>query len=213
MKLETLFNCSLLHFIGDTQYELCRTMLRFQEFYESPEFKNKIFTLGEFRKWYVQQYGSFSYYKDWSGFNFPAYIVYPFYNGLFDPLLKEEQYIVDKVTPYIQNDPYIIGTYDGDEDDIFIHELCHAFYYLDRKYRDRVNSFIDNNYNAFEDLITWISNNGYSFDKEIIFDEVNAYVSTDNGSLNEKDIDISAKYKATLKRMFDETYNNFSSAS
>lgn len=33
----------------DTQRELCSTFLRFQEHYESPEFRGKVFSLAEYR--------------------------------------------------------------------------------------------------------------------------------------------------------------------
>ena len=36
----------------DTQYALTSTLLRFEESYESPEYKGNIFTLSEFKRWY-----------------------------------------------------------------------------------------------------------------------------------------------------------------
>jgi len=53
--------------------------LRFEEYYESPRFKGRIFTFDEYRKWYVKnspkgkKTGRFTYYSDWSGFNIPSY--------------------------------------------------------------------------------------------------------------------------------------------
>ena len=53
-------NIYLLMF--ENQFELCSTMLRFQEYYESPKFKNKIFTLEEYKKWYSKGNKKFTYY-------------------------------------------------------------------------------------------------------------------------------------------------------
>ena len=52
---------------ADSQEELNRTFLRFQEHYESPEWKGKIFTDGQFRAWYSEKYGANTYERDWSG--------------------------------------------------------------------------------------------------------------------------------------------------
>lgn len=51
--------------------EMAYTFLRFQEYYESPEFQGEIFTIKQYRRWYVGQSKTknFSYYKDWGGFN------------------------------------------------------------------------------------------------------------------------------------------------
>jgi hypothetical protein len=72
-----------------TQYELTSTFLRVQEYYESPRFQGRIFTLEQFMDWYAAQYGSFSYFEDWSGFNVPSTAFQPFFDGKFDPLTHE----------------------------------------------------------------------------------------------------------------------------
>lgn len=53
-----------------TQEQLASTFLRFQEHYESPEFRGKIFTLDEYKEWYMTnspnsiKKGIFTYYED-----------------------------------------------------------------------------------------------------------------------------------------------------
>ena len=54
----------IFHLKFNSQQELAETFLRFQEHYESPKYRGKVFTLGEFRKWYTDVHGSFSYYQD-----------------------------------------------------------------------------------------------------------------------------------------------------
>jgi len=86
-------NIFLLDF--ETQEELTSTFLRFQEFYESPEFQGKIFTLQEYKAWYTKLKGKFSYYTDWGGFNIPSRILESFYKGKFDPLSEAEKQFLD----------------------------------------------------------------------------------------------------------------------
>jgi hypothetical protein len=84
------YNIHLLVF--DNQYDLASTFLRFQEHYESPEFAGKVFTLDEYKNWYINHSpraskdGVFTYYEDWNGFNIPSKILKPFYGGKFSPL-------------------------------------------------------------------------------------------------------------------------------
>ena len=74
-----------------TQYELASTLLRVQEHYESKRFRNRVFTLEQYMDWYAKEYGAFTYYEDWSGFNVPSTAFTPFFRGRFDPLLRKEQ--------------------------------------------------------------------------------------------------------------------------
>src|SRR5687767_6039954 len=74
-----------------SQYELASTFLRVQEHYESPRFRNRVFSLEQFMDWYARRYGAFTYYEDWAGFNVPSTALAAFYQGKFDPLLRKEQ--------------------------------------------------------------------------------------------------------------------------
>src|SRR3990167_8171616 len=100
IKLEEIIK-NIFHLNVDTQEELTTTFLRFQEHYESPEFKGKIFTLEEFKKWYIlnspngKKTGRFTYYEDWAGFNIPSEVLEPFYEGKFNPLADYEQKFLD----------------------------------------------------------------------------------------------------------------------
>ena len=95
MKLEELIE-NIYHVSFPTRKEAASTFLRFQEHYESPQFRGKIFSLDEFKEWYTansekgKAKGKFTYYDDWGGFNIPSYILEPFYKGLFNPLSEKE---------------------------------------------------------------------------------------------------------------------------
>jgi len=96
------------------QEMLASTFLRFQEYYESPKFKGRIFRLEEYKKWYIknspqgQQTGKFTYYSDWNGFNIPSVVLKPFYEGKFNPLSQSEKELL-KMFQNKKEKFYIIG--------------------------------------------------------------------------------------------------------
>jgi len=115
---------------------LALTFCRFQEYYESPEFKGKIFTLNEYKDWYKKQKnGQWTYSTDWGGFNIPKEALIPFLEAKFDPLSKRERRFLKKIKPYKAE--YIIGICDGNKEDesIIRHEFFHACFNRDTNYR------------------------------------------------------------------------------
>ena len=96
MKVKEIIK-NIFHISFSTQHELASTFLRFQEYYESPKFRGKIFSFYEYKKWYTanspkgKKTGKFTYYKDWGGFNIPSYVLKPFYQGKFNPLSNKEK--------------------------------------------------------------------------------------------------------------------------
>jgi hypothetical protein len=131
--------------VFDKQRDLASTFLRFQEHYESPEFAGKIFSLDEYKQWYVEQSsrssedGVFTYYEDWSGFNIPSRILRPFYEGRFDPLSESEQRILD-IFKDEKGIFYIIGlSKDNKKFQISLeHEVAHGLFFIDSEYREKV---------------------------------------------------------------------------
>ena len=94
---------------------MCSTVVRIAEYFESPEFKGKIFKLDQFKKWYMksQNKKKFTYYKDWSGYNIPSKELKPFLDGEFDPLnWKEKQFL--EIFRNVKGRFYIICTYRRD---------------------------------------------------------------------------------------------------
>src|SRR3989344_7037797 len=119
------------------QHDISSTFIRFQEYYESPEFKGKIFTLKEYKKWYRKWKGKFSYYSDWSGFNIPSKTLKPFYDGKFDPLSKEEEKLLSLFKKE-KGDFYIIGVFGNLKTSAFRHEVAHGLFYTNKEYRRKV---------------------------------------------------------------------------
>jgi hypothetical protein len=160
---------------ADSQEELGRTFIRFQEYYESPnpDFRGKIFTLGMVRQWYSVQYGADTYHHDWTGFNFPSRILLPFKQGLFDPLTSEEIELLN-LFKYRHDNFYIMG---AQNNATLRHELSHALYDSNEKYRNEIDSYIKKNKRGLAKTRKYILDKGYA--EEVINDELQAYI-TDN---------------------------------
>ena len=160
---------------ADSQEELGRTFIRFQEYYESPnpDFRGKIFTLGVVRQWYSVKYGGDTYHHDWTGFNFPSRILLPFKQGLFDPLTSEEIELLN-LFKYRHDNFYIMG---AQNNATLRHELSHALYDSNEKYRNEIDSYIKKNKRGLAKTRKYILDKGYA--EEVINDEIQAYI-TDN---------------------------------
>jgi len=146
------------HLDFDTQYELTMHFLRAQEYYESPKFYKKIFPLLDYMDWYskVHGKGSFSYTRDWSGFNTPSWALTAVYNSetylpdrnRYDKLMGT---LVDRICYEEEGHAfYFIGTFaggginkKGEKDDILAHEIAHALYTVNSEYRDQVNILLE----------------------------------------------------------------------
>lgn len=113
------------------------TFLRFQEYYESPKFHGKIFSLEEYKDWYIKEKGAFTYVSDWPGFNIPSSALKPFYEGKFDPLSENEKEFLNIFKN--EKEPfYIIGTAKDNPPEYFDHEIAHALFHINKDYKKEV---------------------------------------------------------------------------
>ena len=139
-KTEVIKNIFVLEF--DNQVDLASTFIRFQEHYESPEFKGRFFSLDEYKEWYTKMKGDFTYYTDWGGFNIPSYVLVPFYEGKFNPLTVSENQILEL---FKENEGsfYIIGLYSKNENLKLSldHEIAHGLFYTEPEYKEKVLKF------------------------------------------------------------------------
>jgi hypothetical protein len=140
-KITTGIN--LLRF--NTQRDLASTFLRFQEHYESPRFRGKVFTLEEYKEWYTQnspegrKTGEFTYYDDWDGFNIPSYVLTPFYQGKFDPLSRKEKTLLELLEEESKKF-YVIGVFGEPKraEVTLKHEIGHGLFYTSPSYKEEV---------------------------------------------------------------------------
>lgn len=160
---------------ADSQDELGLTFMRFQEHYESsnPNFKDKIFTQGQLKRWYSEKYGANLYHQHWVGFNFPSKVLDAFKEGLFDPLTIEETRLLE-LFKYRKDNFYIIG---AQNNSILRHELAHALYASNIKYKQEIDSFIKRHKKHLSKTMKYIIDKGYC--EDVLNDEIQAYI-TDN---------------------------------
>lgn len=143
---------------------------RFQEHYESPQFRNQIFTLGQLRQYYSEKNGASTYNIDWIGYNFPSFVVDPFTKGLFDPLTDHEKEIVN-LFRYRTDKFYIIGTNDTSAID---HEICHALFYVDDDYKNQVTKEIDK-VRKNKEVKAFLHQLAVDYNESVLDDELHAY--------------------------------------
>lgn len=195
IKNQPQYNTVLIS--ADSQEELAKTFIRFQEHYESPnpEFRGQIFTLGSFKSWYSEYYGGDTYYQDWKGFNFPSKVLLPFRQGLFDPLTNYEISFLN-LLKYRHDDFYIIG---ANDDSIIRHELAHALYYCSDQYKKEIDRFLSNNKKSLYKIKRYLLTKGYC--KEVLNDEIQAYI-TDN------DEDTNKMIPSFIREGVNQIFNN-----
>lgn len=177
------------------QAELGQAFLRFQEHYESPEFKDKIFTEGQFRQWYSEKYGANTYERDWTGFNIPGSIFDPFVKGLFDPLTQAEQELV-KLFRYRADKFYVIGAQDSSPETLE-HEICHGLFYTNDSYRDGVKIILGNNPEAIKPVYEYIASLMYH--PSVHEDEVHAWLSANSEELDKEGVKVDEKVVKQLQ--------------
>jgi len=161
-----------------TQYEMCMTMLRLQEFYESPykEIKGKYFEVEEYMDRYVKDLGKFTYCEVWNGFNVPGQAINDFLKIHMPGLRPRENMLFNNLEKLYSNfcinpDYYFIATVN---DNVIMHETAHAYYYLKPKYKQEIDNLISkipSNYKSI--YYKQLLKKGYC--KEVLDDEIQAY--------------------------------------
>jgi hypothetical protein len=165
----------IFHLQVKSQRDVTSTLLRFQEFYESPKFKGKIFSVDEFITWYrTTRRGKFSYFSDWTGFNFPSSVLDPFKDGSFGDLTAREKSVLKKFSK--EKKFYLIGTFKGTskktDQGILNHEIAHAMFYLNPKYKKEVLKVLAPL--KLAPIFRYLKNQGYH--KDVYLDEAHAYL-------------------------------------
>ena len=208
MRLEEIVK-GIYHVNYPSLRTLASTFLRFQEHYESMEFRGKFFSFEEHREWYTanspggKRTGRFTYYEDWEGFNIPSYAMRPFYEGRFDPLSRKEKTFLDAFEDKINTRFYVIGTYGDAGSDTLDHEIAHGLFYTNKRYRGKVMEVLDSlPGNARKGMAKYLRSSGYH---EAVFnDEMHAYLLANSGMLDKTNIG-----KRTLNRASAELQSIF----
>jgi len=204
MKIEHKILVDKVHLlIFENQRDITSTFLRFQEYYESPEFRRKIFSLKDFKKWYIKnspngiKTGKFTYYFDWNGFNIPSYILKPFYKGSFNPISIKEKKILD-IFNIEKGIFYIIGIHKESKtsDNVLKHEIAHGLFYTNKKYKKEIISLLSKfNLDKIKEELR--SRAGYH--EAVLDDEVQAYGVISGGKLK---ISFPKKLQVGLEKIY-----------
>lgn len=206
----------IFHVKFETQNELAKTFVRFQEHYESPEFRGKFFTLEEFKEWYIansaegKRTGEFTYYQDWHGFNIPSEILEPFYQSEFDPLSSEERQLLDLFKDRRGERFYIIGTH-GDKDIATLrHEIAHGLFYTNPEYKREVMKILDEVDTEIRmEINTYFQTRG-AYHRYVWVDETHGHIMTYPDVLERNGIDISPilHINKKLNLLFDKYFKS-----
>jgi len=181
--------------------ELTRTFLRFEEYFESPKFRGKIFSLNEFKKWYTanspegKKTKRFTYYEDWHGFNIPSEILGPFYGGRFNPLSNEEKAVLRLFKNKRKKKLYIIATYKGASQNTIQHEIAHGLFYTNSEYKREIIKILRKCDQKIKNKIinNYLSKYGGGYHPKVWLDEMHTYIMTN--------LDFLKKYKISSNKL------------
>lgn len=188
-----------------TRRELASTLLRFQEYYESPKFRRKIFTLAEYKKWYIanspggKKTGKFTYYQDWGGFNMPSFALKPFYQGKFNPLSTKEKRFLDLFKDK-KGKFYIIGTYGKVPEKLLRHEIAHGFFYTNSEYKNEVLKILRKLDKKTRTKINDYLYSSGGYHPEVWVDETHTHLMSNLGELEKAGVNVS-KLKEVHKNL------------
>lgn len=174
-------------------YDRAMLFMRPQEFVESPsdKFRGKYWDVWTFVKWYSKHRNTvdstFSYAKDYNGFNFSlkdalrCYLQLPYeyvsgYDMAFMQVLREILALVRSDEDIDKT--YIIG-YDKPNSSVMKHELRHAAFFLDKAYRAASREAIrDIDHTVLKRLFRNLHDMGYH--KSVMPSELQAYLATED---------------------------------
>ena len=216
MKLKKCGN-NILFFEFKTQKELALTFFRVQEFYESKNdsLLNKSFSVFDFLNESMDKEGYLDYFYFWSGFNVPGYAFNSWVSCInTNHFTYMEHDLINAVwdNANIHEDFYIIGAKKGDKATLN-HELAHAFYYVDFKYRvemsEITDKFKEKQRKSYKKMCKILSKMGYN--ESVLDDEIQAYFSTETKKQLIEDFDLDYdkikpfvfKYRKILKKALD----------
>lgn len=161
-------------------YDLTMHFVRYQEYYENPQFKSRQFELIDLMEWYSKTYGNgvFTYPKDWAGFNLPLDIMFEVHNlGIKDPNRYDRLMLslAEKIKAESGEGTYIIGI--SEVSTALDHEIAHGLWYTNLEYKTKMSDLINNLPNKITKHINkYLTDTCYHPD--VFDDETQAYMST-----------------------------------
>ena len=155
---------------GKSHKEICNAFMRIQEHYENPAFVDKKdITKEDVLEWNKRVHNK-SYYQSWGGFNIPIKFLKKLEQDRFIPHSKEERQLL-KFFGGIQKG-YVIGVVASADMSILVHEVSHALYSLDIKYKRGALKIL-HKYNTKRLYNMMLK---MKYDYGVLFDEMVAYL-------------------------------------
>jgi hypothetical protein len=194
---------------SDTQEEIGRAFIRFQEFYENKDLKGtKDITIRQIEDWWAREAKNLEtpepYYTFWAGFNLPGHVIlallstsefrsgfslwrfiaspkdYPRWHPEEDRFLD----LLQDLTVHQILTGYFIGV-SKDSTEVFDHELSHALFATNSFYKsEQVYNLSRLPKDVYESFRLELLSNGYH--RDVIHDEMQAYFSTYTNDLPEE---------------------------
>lgn len=194
---------NIYHAEFDERHQLLLTMIRMQEYYESPykDIKGKVFPLDELIASFMKDTGRFDYFSEVIACNVPGEIAMQFYEDYGMKLTSRERKLRDKLPK--RKSFYLIATCGKDSLD---HEVAHGFYHLDKNFRKEMDALTDKLPDKGS-LIIELVKLGYSMD--VMDDEIQAFLATTQLSELPELFDgfaIDYKFVSKYRRIFDKYY-------
>jgi hypothetical protein len=169
------------------RYHRAMLFMRVQEYYESPNPKfrgKKSFNIWEYIEWYSRKNNdSFSYAAHWTGFNFPLGVALKCYDTLEDMYTPYDEIMTKIVWDIYEMNKdsakaYIIGVADLTST-TFQHELCHAYYHINKKYKKEADAITESiEPKIYKRMCKNLTDMGYT--EQVFYDEVQAYTCMDS---------------------------------
>jgi hypothetical protein len=203
-------------FCYDNPAELCISFARMQEFYESAltGINAHYFTLEDFIIRYCsaenpamktkKERFRFRYIEDFYAFNLYSNVIRKWLEVFGDDVSPREQLILNEIKPLLESgkDFAVLGIHEGNNLGriCYPHEIAHAFYFLDKKYKAKMDKLIaDLPKKIRKACRKEIAHMGYG--DNAIQDEIHAYLST-NFKHEVFDIKGLWKYSKPFRKLF-----------
>lgn len=206
-KIKKVEGWPIWHFDFAISYEMASTVLRLDEAKDVPGLKKKRFTLEDYFDWYAKRNDSFDYFDRWGGSCADEKDVKHFIRTFSKCLRPKEKWLLDKIKslegwPGLHSKKqYCIIFTCGNDKSYFRHELCHALYYLDKRYARKVREIVKRyDLKSFKKQLLL---EGYRLIDAI--DEINAYSTS--GWLDGRRTKEMARIKQELKKLRREHFN------
>jgi len=194
-------------------YDMGMTMVRIQEYYESPEFKGRYFTLERYMDWWAktEDEDCFTYSAVWGGFNVPGQVLYDWYYQFYhEDLRDKERALINELIIRCGLDKipeiyFIAVCKEGkDLEETIRHETAHAFYHLHPEYKESCKKLLKQMSAKVHAKYSKILLRG-GYDKSVVDDEIQAYASSPHSSVR-----IPIKPRQRFIKNFDRFKNEIS---